>query len=350
MSKALLTFDDVLIAPRFSTLKSRSEVDLRTVIKWPGGEGGSWTANLPIVSANMDTITGVEMAKALAKAGAVATLHRFWPIEENVRAFNEADKGCWVSVGLGAYELSRAVALWKEGAKVFVLDVAHAAQVQVAEQYRDIKRSTPGSFVIVGNFATGQSFEDFAAYLHQDLGAQDVTIDGVKVGVGPGSACTTRVKTGCGVPQLSAVMDLRARFGGLLIADGGLKTPGDIAKALGAGADLVMLGGMLAGADETPGEMYLGQNGAYLKRYRGSASKESYEAQGKGQSYITAEGEAFSVPVKGPVAKVLQDIEGGLRSAFTYVGAGSVGEFHRRVEFVQITHAGHIEGTPHGKA
>lgn len=345
----LVTFDDMLIAPKFSKLRSRSEVSLEGSLD-PEGERATWSWKLPVVSANMDTVTGIAMARAMSAAGGVGVLHRFWSIEENVRAFDGANQDCWCSVGLGPQELLRATALWNAGARVFVLDVAHAAQAQVAEQYRDLKRATPGSFIIVGNFATGQSVSAFLNYLVHDLGSKDLALDGVKVGVGPGSACTTRIKTGCGIPQLSAIADVRNSYSGLVIADGGLRTPGDIAKALGAGANLVMLGGMLAGTDETPGDVCLGPGPTYLKKYRGSASKESYEAQGKGQSYITAEGEAFTVPCKGSVSKVLQDIEGGLRSAFTYVGAANLKEFHERVEFVQVTAVGVKENGAHGKA
>ena len=348
--KELLTFDDVLIAPKFSKLKSRSEVSLSGVIISPYDHDlvvDAW--DLPVVSANMDTVTGPEMANAMIKAGGLAVLHRFWSIEDNVNAFLETEKYAWCSVGLGEQELKRADALYVAGARVFVLDVAHAAQTQVVEQYVALKYRTPGSFVIVGNFATAESAQAFHNHLVFELKVGDLAIDGIKVGVGPGSACTTRIKTGCGIPQLSAIADMRAWYNGLLIADGGLRSPGDIVKAIGAGADLVMVGGMLAGTEETPGEKHIAPGHTFVKKYRGSASKESYEAQGKGQSYITAEGESFEVPYKGEVAKVLQDIEGGLRSAFTYVGAKNIKEFRENVEFVRVSLATIRENGAHGK-
>lgn len=366
-----LTFDDVLIEPAFSTINSRSEVDIRVEIPGIG-------KFLPIVSANMDSVTGVEMAIALNKLGAIGCLHRFMSHEDNVNAFSQVDRAgsrvCAVSFGLGHEELSRAIALHQSYARLFVLDVAHAAQSQVVEQYRKAKEVLYNSFIIVGNFASATSVNVFC----DELG---FTPDGIKIGIGPGSACTTRIKTGVGYPQLSAIQDIVKRLKNrkkiteigagfstyhslpmpLIIADGGLRTPGDIAKALGAGADLVMIGGILAGTDETPGEV-VDKDGIFghpaqtqfgiklFKQYRGSASKESYDAQGKIQSYITSEGEAFTVPYKGSVKNVIQDIEGGLRSAFTYVGARNLKEFHQKVNFVQVSSASIKENGAHGKS
>jgi guanosine monophosphate reductase len=343
-----LTFNDVLIKPKFSTVKSRSEVSLfgRHIKEYITIE--NWS--LPIMAANMDTVCSVEMAKAMMTYGGLSCLHRFWSIEENVEAYKAAERS-WVSVGLGDIELKRAKALHEAGARRFILDVAHGAQTQVAERYVDLKM-LEDNFVIVGNFATGESVWAFQDYLENDLGFK-AGLDGVKVGVGPGSACTTRIKTGCGYPQLSAILNTRPAIpNGLLIADGGCRTPGDIAKALAAGADLVMLGGMLAGTDETPGEVIDGLKPDWsekFKTYRGSASKESYDTQGKDQAYITAEGESFTVPYKGPVSEVLQDIEGGLRSAFSYVGAKNIKEFQEKAELVRVTNSGYLEGTAHGK-
>lgn len=372
-----LTFDDVLIKPKFSTLTSRKEVDLSSTLRV------NYTAplnilTLPILSANMDTVTGVDMAKAMSKAGGMGVLHRFCTIQENVIMYRYATaqgESCAVSVGVGEQELERAKELYKAGAKVFVLDVAHGAQLQVVAQYANIKESCIDSFVIVGNFATAESCSSFWANLNQGGVKYYRTkkgelhtygVDAFKIGVGPGSACTTRIKTGVGVPQLSAVLEVANHFKDylhrpLIICDGGMKTSGDIAKAFAAGADLVMLGGMLAGTDETPGEVIDGRS--YMitdpvpndkdipkyKKYRGSASKESYTDQGKDTAYRTAEGESFVVPYKGPVAQVLQDIEGGLRSAFTYVGAKTLQDFQEKAEFVRVTSNGVKENGAHGK-
>lgn len=349
--RELLTFDDVLIVPRFSTIRSRADVDLFARYVKDSILVDSWL--LPVIASNMDTICEAKMAKAMLANGAAACLHRFWTIKDNLEAWKEVPNA-WVSVGLGLNELQRAKALHEAGARNFILDVAHGANVAAAEMYADLKRMSPSVFVVVGNFATGDSVMAFWHYLNYELKA-DLGIDGVKVGVGPGSACTTRMKTGCGYPQLSAILDVRAQFPGLLIADGGCKTPGDVAKAIAAGADLVMLGGMLAGTEETPGEVLQairtleGKLVLQRKRYRGSASKESYEDQNKHQSYITTEGEAFEVTYKGPVSAVLADIAGGLRSALSYVGAQNIKEFQERAELVRVTGSGFLEGTPHGK-
>jgi IMP dehydrogenase len=212
-----------------------------------------------------------------------------------------------------------------------------------------------GSFIIVGNFANVNSTYVFA----DELGFWP---DAIKIGVGPGSACTTRIKTGVGTPQLSAIMS-HAGCPTQIIADGGCKSAGDIVKALAAGAHAVMLGGMLAGTDETPGEVFQDtkyvSGGAFLgrdypvgepyKKYRGSASKDSYAAQGKDQAYITAEGESFTVPYKGPVANVLQDIEGGLRSALTYLGVNNLEELRKYASFVEVSSNTVVENGAHGK-
>jgi IMP dehydrogenase len=327
-----LTFDDVLIAPQFSHLRSRKDVDTSTHL-------GHWKLNLPIISANMDTVTGPTMATAMYKAGGIGCLHRFDTVEQNVRDYLQVGYSgarCIVSVGLGDSELVRAKALYEEGAMMFCLDVAHGAQIAVVEQYAKLKSLLEHAYIIVGNFANVNSTYRFAL----ELGAWP---DAIKVGVGPGSACTTRIKTGVGVPQLSAVLS-HASCPTQIIADGGCRSAGDVVKALAAGAHAVMLGGMVAGTTETPGEVVDG-----VKKYRGSASKESYDVQGKDQAYITAEGESFTVPFKGSVLNVLADIEGGLRSAMTYVGAANLKDFRQKAELIEVSSATQQENGAHGK-
>jgi len=360
MQDLAITFDDVLIKPRFSDIGSRAYTRIGTEI-------GNHDYSIPVVSANMDTITGVEMATAMLDNGAAACLHRFQSVESTVNAFllvsNNTGYASWVSVGISDHELQRAVALYKFGARTIVIDVAHGAQQRVADQYKRIKDACPEAFIIVGNFAShdsvcdfilgtddkhGKSMKNGCGYSHMDQ-----FTDGIKVGIGPGSACTTRIKTGVGVPQLSAIIDVvRVKTNMKVIADGGMRTSGDIAKALAAGADMCMLGGMLAGTDETPGHVILG-NPRYgninYKQYRGSASKEAYEDQGRDDDYITAEGESFEVPCKGPVKNTLKDIEGGLRSAFTYVGANNLAEFQAKAQFIRVSPGTIRENGAHGK-
>jgi IMP dehydrogenase len=331
-----MTFDDVLISPCFSTVSSRKLVDLSTQFK-------QFTLKLPVISSNMDTVTAEPMAMAMNKAGGLGLLHRFWGIDENVAALKKvkatgAQVG--VSVGLGDKEFERAVALGDAGADIFCVDVAHGAQMAVVDQSRRLREKFgSGAHLMVGTFANSKSIND---WLHH--GGQ---ADSIHVGVGPGSACTTRIKTGVGIPQLSALIDC-ARTGYPIISNGGCKTPGDVAKALAAGAQAVILGGMLAATDEAPGELVTNSYGKF-KKYRGSASLESYAVQNKLAEYRTAEGESMLIPYRGSVDRVLQDIEGGLRSSFTYVGAENLAEFRRRAELVPITGNSFRESGAHGK-
>ncbi len=350
-----ITFDDVLIMPKYSTVKSRKDVDIRSKL-------GSYSLSIPVISANMDTVTGENMAAALSDAGALGVLHRFWDISDNVKAFkNLVGQRCYAacSVGIGEYELERAKRLLNAGCTLIVLDVAHGAQEQVAIQYKQILDYAKGQVhITVGNFATGQSIMEFVAECGYAF-INDFNKDAaIKVGIGPGSACTTRIKTGVGVPQLSAIMDC-VKTGVTIIADGGMKTPGDIAKAIAAGASSVMLGGMLAGTEETPpvvewrksvvNSLREFENNPSQIKYRGSASKEAYVDQGKDASHRTAEGESFTVSYKGPVASVLQDIEGGLRSSFTYVGATNVRDFQEKAKLIRISTNSVRESGAHGK-
>lgn len=357
VGKEALTFNDVLIRPKFNFIQSRKDVDIGTWL-------GDTYYSLPVVSSNMDTVTGPAMCKAMRESGGVGCLHRFWSIEDNVKAFLECyeeDNAPWVSLGLGNKEFERAKALWEVGASTFVLDVAHGAQQSVVEMYNKLEEYFKGmANIIVGNFATLESIKSFEERI--------ISIPaGYKVGIGNGSACTTRIKTGIGVPQLEAILEC-AESGRFIIADGGMKTPGDIAKAFAAGAHMVMLGGMLAGTDENPGHepgrwlvpvgtpidtlnVAVGMHAVFLcpppRIYRGSASKESYEVQGKDDAWRTAEGESFTVIAKGPVKSILNDIEGGLRSAFTYVGAHTLERYYLNTEFVRITNSGYQESVAH---
>lgn len=369
--KEYLTFNDVVILPRFSEVRSRKDVDISS------NAGGLPYMSLPVISANMDTVTDAKFAQTMLSLGAQGALHRFQSIEDNVRMFADSRHGGtgnvripFVSVGLGKSELERAKALLDAGAIFFMVDVAHGASIAVVEQVKELRKLLGDhASITVGNFATGDSVRTFLEHV-------GFAIDAVKVGLGSGSHCTTRVKTGIGAPQFSAVLDVARtikKTGIPVISDGGHVTAGDCAKALGAGAYAVMLGGMLAGTEESPGEKRYGAWDSYidaevditenefqndcnryvvrntLKKYRGSASKESYAVQNKDASWRTAEGESSYIPYKGPVAGILQDIEGGLRSSFSYVGATTLKEFHENIEFVRVTHSGYTEGLPHGK-
>lgn len=285
----------------------------------------------------MDTITGRDMAAAVVNCGGLAILHRFMSVEDNVQEFVTASKRVvqsqHIGVSVGVNEgILRASALYDSGARIFCVDVAHGHSKLAGDMVKNLKQSFKDIFIIAGNVSTAEG----ANYL-ANCGA-----DMVKVGQGPGSACTTRIKTGFGVPQLSAVMDC-ARCQVPIIADGGIKTSGDVSKAIAAGAKMVMLGGMLAGTDETPGEAIDG-----YKEFRGMASKEAFEDfYGAMPDWKTAEGVSAKVKCKGPVAGVFQDIVGGLRSALTYNGSSNLEELARTCEFIEISSGAKIENTSH---
>jgi IMP dehydrogenase len=321
-----LTFDDVLIKPRFSAIDSRKEVDLTT--RFQSGE----VLALPLFSANMATVTGPEMSRSMLRAGGMAIMHRFYSPDVLATTFIEnSGNRIWWSFGVGSTEIERVERLYRLGARKFCLDVAHGAQMQIAKAALTVKDKYPDIQLMVGNFATGSSIEEFH---HFSNGASNI----YKVGIGPGSMCTTRIKTGCGIPQLTAIQDC-VKTGHDIIADGGIKTAGDVAKALGAGAKAVMIGGLLAGTDESPGEIKDGK-----KVFHGSAWKASAE-----KNHRTSEGEKTLVPAKGPVEAILNDIEGGLRSAFCYVGARNLTEFQSKVEFIEISANTRFENGAHGK-
>lgn len=332
------TFDDLLIKPNFSNINSRKEVKLTTDLN-------GLTLELPVISANMDTITEYKMCNTMHKAGGIGCHHRFYD-----KGFTKPNVNYIYSFGLGNEERMRVDYMHKNSQKYYCLDVAHGAQMQVVEQTIWFKKKYPNSWLMVGNFGSPSSVlqfldkcQDYKHFYYPNT---------IKVGIGPGSACTTRIKTGVGYPQLSAINDIKNAFDDVfteapaIVADGGIKTSGDIAKALACGANAVMIGGMLAGTDETPGEI-IQVHDKKFKQYRGSASKESYETQGK--DWDCAEGESFTVQYKGSALNVLKDIEGGLKSSFSYVGARNLKEFQKMSEFI-ITSTNTVkENNSHGK-
>lgn len=337
-----LSFDDILIVPKYSDISSRKDVN--PTINFLGEK------IFPVISANMDTVTEANMATAMGKHGARGCLHRFQSIEDNVKMFAESrlinGQSTYVSVGVGKTELDRFKALVDNGATHVILDVAHGASKSVVEQVRKIRQIDSNIYLIVGNFATSSEITDFQFKVGQ------MHVDAYKVGIGGGSLCTTRIVTGCGYPTFASTVDC-ANIGIPIIADGGIRNSADICKALAAGASVVMLGSMLAGTDESPGEVITewkpGHKAAQYKKYRGSASQESYDSQGKNASHRTAEGESSIVPYKGPLKPILEQIEGGLRSSMSYVGASNLLDFREEAEFVRITSAGMIESKAHGK-
>ncbi|MBI3293799.1 MAG: guanosine monophosphate reductase [Deltaproteobacteria bacterium] len=337
MSSKGLTFDDVLLVPGYNGIKSRQNVT--TAVDLLGLK-----FEIPIMTSNMDTITEVEMANAITALGGMAILHRFMTIEKNVDMFKRVkdQSRVAISIGLGKDGLERADALIHLGANIICVDVAHGHSKEVNRSIRHLREKHPDSLVVIaGNVATYAGADYLAA-----AGA-----DVIKVGIGSGSVCTTRIKTGFGVPQLTALQECR-KVDRLIISDGGIRFPADAVKALAAGADFVMLGGMLAGTDETPGEVVekVNDDGEKIrvKRFRGMASREAQEDfMGSMSEWKTAEGVSIEVAYRGSVKDVILDVMGGIRSGLTYCGAATIKDLQRKAQFIEITNAGQIEGTPH---
>jgi IMP dehydrogenase len=334
-----ITFDDVLLVPGYNGIRSRQSVN--TDVSLSHAE-----LKIPVLSANMDTITGGDMALAMAKLGGLGILHRFMSIETNVAEYRRASVAgpVGVSIGVSGDSMQRAEALIAAGAQLICVDVAHGHSKMVNQTVRSLKeRFGDNICIIAGNIATYAGADYLAA-----AGA-----DVIKVGIGPGSVCTTRLKTGFGVPQLSAILDCR-KVDRPIIADGGIRTPGDAVKALAAGAACVMLGGMLAGTQETPGEPVArpgtaeGGKPSYVKVFRGMASREAQEEyMGAMADWKTAEGISIEIPVRGTVAEVIADVMGGIRSGMTYCGAKDLKELQRKAQFMEITRSAMDEGLPH---
>ncbi len=330
-----LTYDDVLIVPAKSDIRSRRAPDLSSRLT------KKLRINMPFVSANMDTVTEAPMAIAMAKLGGVGILHRFMPIAEQIRQVREVrESGAVIvgaSVGVNGEGHAHVKALVEAGIDVLTLDIAHGHSIQMLEMLKWVKDTYPDLEVIAGNIATPQGVDDLV-----EAGA-----GAVKVGIGPGSMCTTRIITGCGVPQLTAIalcVEAARKHDIPVIADGGVKYSGDIVKAFAAGAETVMLGSLLAGTIETPGEIHNGR-----KVYRGMASRAAQNSwRGGVPDGMAPEGESTSIPVKGHVADVLNELAGGLRSGMSYVNAGTVAELGEKALFVEMTGQGFSESCAHG--
>ena len=338
-----LTFDDVLIVPRRSSIRSRQDVSVCTRLSRRIELG------IPVVAANMDTVCEHEMAVAMARLGGIGVVHRFMPIDaqaEQINMVREAGESLVVgaAVGTDTDMLDRAKALVAAGVDALVLDIAHGHSDHAIDGVRALKDHFADIDVVAGNVATFDGAADLAG-----AGA-----DAVKVGVGPGGVCTTRSVAGVGVPQLTAIADV-APVGVPVIADGGIRNSGDIAKALAAGASTVMVGSMLAGTKESPGEVEQGPKGLQ-KRIRGMASFEAVQARAdrSGEdldeeylSYRAPEGVEGTVPYKGEVSKLVLKLMAGLRSAMSYTDARTLEEFREQARFMAVTPQGVIESLPH---
>ena len=345
-----LTYDDVLLLPDASDVVP-SEVDTKTQLT------RNIHLNVPLISSAMDTVTESQMAIAMAKAGGIGIIHRNLAIEEqvtHVKLVKGASLIVGAAVGVGDDGYARAQALIDVGVDVVVVDTAHGHHRAVLDAIERIKKAYPDQEVIGGNVATRAGAQALI-----NAGA-----DAVKVGVGPGSICTTRVVAGVGVPQVTAIMEAAKackKSDVPLIADGGLQYSGDIAKAIVSGADTVMLGSLLAGCEESPGEM-IEIDGKKYKSYRGMGSLGAMQSRGEKKSYskdrymqddvlaedkLVPEGIEGKVVYRGAVAEVVHQLVGGLRSGMGYAGAATIEDLKRNGRLVQITSAGLQESHPH---
>lgn len=344
------TFDDLMLVPQHSEVKSRKAPNVKTTV-------GNVELDIPIMSAPMNTVTEVNMAAVLSNLGGAPVVHRYMSADDMVKMATKIIAfGCnnkvFYAVGAAGDYFTRVEKLRELGVKNFCVDVANGHSEICLKAVESIRNSIPDANIMAGNVCTYDGARRLV----------EVGTNVVRVGVGPGSMCKTRIVTGHGVPQLSAIddcVDIKNLFAGVsIVADGGIRNSGDIVKALAIGADAVMVGGLLAGTDETPGEIYDWHTlrpGDYrqFKKYAGMASEEGRKFNGwftEEDASFVPEGESTEIPYKGPVKNVIDNLVGGLRVGMSYAGALSLQELRENAEWVRVTQNGHIEGTPHGKS
>jgi IMP dehydrogenase len=343
--KEALTFDDVTLAPRYSEILP-IEVDTSISLS------NNFKLKIPLLSSAMDTVTESKMAITIAKEGGIGVVHRNLDIKKQISEIRKVkSKNLLVgaAVGAGPLEIKRAIAILKEKIDLIVVDTAHAHTKRVADIIKKIKKiKKKNTLICAGNIATAEA-ANFLAKLGVDI---------IKVGIGPGSICTTRLVAGIGVPQLSAILDVKKGLKNnkvKIIADGGIKFSGDIAKALAAGADAVMIGSLFAGTDESPGKI-VKKNGKLFKNFRGMGSigamnkgsaDRYFQKKQKDKSKYVPEGVEGYVKYKGPVNKIIFKLIGGLKSSMGYLGSKKIINLRNKPRFVKITKAGFYESMVH---
>ena len=342
--KEALTFDDVLILPRFSSILPQ-DTDLSLKLT------NNIKLKVPFLSSAMDTVTESNMAIAMAQEGGMGVIHRNLNIQkQSIEVKKVKNKKLLVgaAVGTNKEDFERAKSLIDSGVDLIVIDTAHGHSEKVLKTLSKLKKIKTKIPFCVGNIATGE-----AAKKLYNSGA-----DIIKVGIGPGSICTTRMVAGIGVPQISAILDVKkavSKKNIKIISDGGIKFSGDIAKALAAGADAIMMGSIFAGTDESPGKKFKSE-GKIFKQYRGMGSigamsagsaNRYFQSNFKDKSKFVPEGVEGRVEYKGKVSKIIYQLQGGLRSSMGYIGAKSLKEINKRAKFVKITKAGFYESMVH---
>lgn len=350
-----LTYDDILLVPKYSEVKSRSTIKTNTLVSRRYG------LLKPLVASCMDTVCEYKMAIKMVELGGVGCIHRFMTIDEQCEQVSKVVEYInnnhmyehwgvmyddWHSeinqipvmsaIGVNDVDIDRAVRLVLSGVNIILIDVAHGHHINVKNMIRKLREVLPTSVdIIAGNISTKESAEDLCEW-----GA-----DGLRVGIGGGSLCTTRIQTGHGVPNVTSIIDCVEGSSVPVMADGGIRNSGDIAKALSVGADCVMLGSLLAGTKESPGKIVEKGNGSLYKRYRGSASLETKSAHKQSTKHV--EGESTMIPFKGSVEYIIDKLNDGLKSALSYSGSKDIKEFHWKSEVMEITPSGMAESKPH---
>jgi IMP dehydrogenase len=342
--KESLTFDDVLLVPRYSSVLP-SETNLKIKLS------KSIELQNPFLSSAMDTVTESRMAIAMAKSGAIGIIHRNLSIQlqsKEVLKVKKANLVVGAAIGTSKEDLKRAKSLVDSGVDLLVIDTAHGHSSKVIDILAKVKKIKSNIPICVGNIASGE-----AAKKLYNSGA-----DILKVGIGPGSICTTRMIAGIGVPQISAIIDVKKSLKNKkikIIADGGIKFSGDIAKALAAGADAIMMGSIFAGTEESPGKKFK-IKGKFYKSYRGmgsigamsaGSSNRYFQKNHKDKSKFVPEGVEGRVIFKGPVNKIIYQIQGGLRASMGYIGAKNIDQIRKKAKFIKITKAGFYESMVH---
>ena len=323
-----LTYDDILLIPQLNTLGSRENVDLSSTDKQ-----GKLRLDIPIFTANMETITESSMCQFIDAQGGRGVLHRVMGIEDICSEYKKSPPSTFISIGSGALGLKQAETLYDHGARYFNLDVAHAHSQEIGQTLKQLKKIYPDIYLMSGNVATYEG----AKFL-EDHGA-----DLIKVGIGGGSSCVTRLKTGFGVPNLLSIQEA-SKVNVSIVADGGIRKASDMVKALAFGADFVMIGGLLAGTRPTPGQI-IKKNQKTFKLFRGLDSPSIHKEKRKGlRKNFTTEGEEFLVPYREDEIKIIETLAGGLRSALTYCGAKNIREMQKKKKYIKVSQASVIEG------